>query len=123
MLKLYCQKCGSLNAYVSEKPNFCQRCGQGIGQLEATSSVRQDDLIDDDAVEPSAQANFNLSELDIEIESSSARNTSTVGNLAGTGEDCQLLDRPVDTGGQAYTKEDFKKEAGSIRGGNEPEET
>jgi len=122
MLKLYCQKCGSLNAYVSEKPNFRQRCGQGIGQLEATSSVPQDDLTGDETVEPRARTDFNLNELDIEIDTS-ARNRSTVGNLVGTGEEGQLLNRPVDTGGQNYTKEDFKREAGSIRGGNEPEET
>ena len=30
MLKLYCQKCGALNSYVSEKPNFCQKCGQSF---------------------------------------------------------------------------------------------
>ena len=42
MLKLYCQKCGALNTYVSEKPNFCQKCGQSFGAATETAAPNQE---------------------------------------------------------------------------------
>lgn len=126
MLKLYCQKCGALNAYVSEKPNFCQKCGQGFG-LNVTASdnaLLEDDDVDDNE-EPVVR--FNLQGLDVEIDSGNSA-VERLGTIAGSRTeedlkgDAQGITPPegIDT---SYTEEDFRREAGNIRGGNEAEET
>ena len=109
MLKLYCQKCGALNAYVSEKPNFCQKCAYAFGpslSKAGASSLEEDE----------DEENVDLPQLDgLEIEIDPGRsNAMTVGNLAGTANPNQKNDiKPID---QQYTTEDFQREAGSIKG-------
>ena len=126
MLKLYCQKCGALNTYVSEKPNFCQKCGVGFNshgqkQVQAVTSVA---IEEDD--EDEGPKHFDLQNLEVDIIPGRSR-SETVGSLAKTVEEGGMPltqeEMPPLPEGQAYTMEDFKKEAGNIRGGNEAEET
>jgi hypothetical protein len=124
MLKLYCQKCGALNAYISEKPNFCQKCGDGFNDNAAAaqnSLAEQEEIIDEEVQEKSE---FNINALEIEIEVNNSR-SPTLGSIMGTGDEKQTRKR---SGGnnpqQPYTMDDFKEEAGNInRGGHEAEET
>lgn len=37
MLKTYCQKCGSPNDYISQKPKFCGECGEPMSVSVASS--------------------------------------------------------------------------------------
>jgi len=131
MLKLYCQKCGALNAYVSEKPNFCQKCGTGFGggpnasDLTASTSPPVDTEEDEDEV--TSGLGFNLSSLDVDFIPSRPR-SETIGNLAKTLEEGGMPlsqeEMPPIPEGEKYTIEDFQREAGNVqRGGNEPEET
>ena len=132
MLKLYCQKCGALNAYVSEKPNFCQKCGfnfnpqaQAAIQVEQPQAAEALEAEDEDVVIQGLS--FNLSALDVDIESGNS-GTEVIGNIAGQLNKTQLKkslkDNSIPSNADiSYSEEDFKREAGNIRGGNEAEET
>ena len=126
MLKLYCQKCGSLHTYGSTKPNFCQKCGNSFreGYASATETGVSESTTDDEELTEESQGGlgFNLSELDVEI-IAVARQPDTVGGIAGSAESGAVDQPMIDGEQQVYTAEDFKREAGSIRGGNEAEET
>ena len=123
MLKLYCQKCGGLNNYVSEKPNFCQKCGTSFGPSVENAQANIIDEEDEELNTKNATLDLSgLHGLDVEIVASTPR-SETVGGLAGTAEEGynpESMPLPE----QPYTMEDFKREAGQQRGGNEqPEET
>ena len=124
MLKVYCSKCGGLNAYVSEKPNFCQKCGSPMNAstAKAQASVKEQQLeVEDDDDE--VQGRFNLDGLDFDFESGSS--TEKLGNIAGSiaEEDVNSSDEkiPMPKDKKRYTEEDFRAEAGNLRdeGGNE----
>ena len=118
-MKLYCQKCGALNAYVSERPNFCQKCGDGFNNNVTTAQdhqIEQEEVVDEESIK------YNLDALDVEIETGNSK-SSTLGSLMGTGDEDQTK-KPKSMGPlNEYTPEDFMREAGNTRGGNEPEET
>ena len=126
MLKLYCQKCGGLNAYVSEKPNFCQKCGSGlnVGAEQSRAVARADTVDENDEETIAGPVVFDLSGLDVDYFPTKS-GTETIGSLAGTMGEGYKPEGPMPApeGHQAYTMEDFKREAGQQRGGNEPEET
>ena len=129
MLKLYCQKCGALNGYVSEKPNFCQKCGtsfnlQASGNISETEERQEELETEGDDDTPSL---FKLEGLDVEIDSGKSF-TEKLGDIAGSISEEEAMgnikDSSNDQKGQlSYTIEDFKKEAGEQRGRNGPEET
>ena len=133
MLKLYCQKCGALNTYVSEKPNFCQKCGQSFGATtEAAPSQAPTNKINKASQQPQPEpeqveegfAN-NLSQLDVDIVQYKS-STDTVGTLANTSDGSANFLQNMSTA-EEYTLEDFKREAGfrdlTDKGSNESEET
>ena len=108
MLKLYCQKCGHSNAYVSEKPNFCQKCGLGFkGGLALATDANEDqnNLTEEKAL-------FDLESLSVEIDSG-RKNTVRMDSLMGTAKAGQTKLDGASPGGEEYTMEDFKKEAGN----------
>jgi hypothetical protein len=122
MLKLYCQKCGALNAYVSEKPNFCQKCGDGFNNNSAAvqnSFAEQEEIVDEEIEE---DIKYNLNALDVEIETSKTQ-SSTLASLMGTGDEAQTKKSKSAGSASEYTADDFMREAGNTRGGNEAEET
>ena len=126
MLKLYCQKCGALNAYVSEKPNFCQKCGNNFSGEQSASIVNETSasIDNNDIVEqPTNNAfNINISALDVEVETGRT-STDNLGNIACTAKSGQMDVFNAPEGQASYTMEDFAKEAGQTRSKNEPEET
>ena len=121
MLKLYCQKCGALNTYVSEKPNFCQKCGQSFGAATETAAPNQaaTNKIVKAPQQPQPQpepekveegfAN-NLSQLEVDIVQYKS-STDTVGSLANTSDGSANFLENMSTA-EEYTLEDFKREAG-----------
>lgn len=124
MLKIYCPKCGGLNTYVSEKPNFCQKCGGPLSAsaAKAKHTITQQHTEDEEDQEPSL---FDLEGLDIEIDSGRG-NTETLGSIAGSvteGEVENLSESDIKApkNKKRYTHEDFRAEAGNLRdgGGNE----
>ena len=126
MLKLYCQKCGSLNAYVSERPNFCQKCGNSFsGEQPASDAIESSASIEKGGeIEPQENTQFNiyLSALDVEVESGRT-STDSLGNIMGTAKSGQMETFNGPEGAQSYTMDDFAKEAGNRKSQNEPEET
>ena len=127
MLKIYCSKCGGLNTYVSEKPNFCQKCGSPMNASTARAQTRPKQELqieEDEDEEHQAQGNFNLDGLDFEYEVGTS--TEKLGSIAGSlsEEDLKNLNSEKITlpkNKKRYTEEDFRAEAGNLRdgGGNE----
>ena len=121
MLKLYCQKCGALNSYVSEKPNFCQKCGESFnGEMQKASQVQASQaqvVIEDDEPLPS-NGLPDIQGLEVEL-ASGRTSTDKLGTIMGTmaqGGSGDFGDSPiVPPNGVQYTMEDFKREAGSIK--------
>jgi hypothetical protein len=119
MLKSYCQKCGALNAYVSEKPNFCQKCGTSFGNILQGANIQDISKAEIEEEEASQGLNFNMQGLEVDIDGG-LMNTDKLGSIMGTANEGQKMEGGV-IPAQSYTMEDFKREAGSIRGGNGPE--
>jgi hypothetical protein len=118
MLKLYCQKCGALNAYVSEKPNFCQKCGKSFGEESQASLEDESENIEE---KEEQETDFNLQNgLDVDIDTGRT-NTDKLGSILGTAKEGQGMEGKPPAVDEKYTMEDFQREAGSIRGGNGPE--
>jgi|LUMV01.1.fsa_nt_gb hypothetical protein len=116
MLKLYCQKCGALNAYVSEKPNFCQKCGTGFGgQGVIDASLEEGDQEELPEEIPDIDG-MNLEDL-VDIQSS-VRRGEKLGDLMGTS-DGKAFDGVQQPRGEKYTMEDFQREAGYNKSNNE----
>ena len=128
MLKIYCSKCGGLNTYVSEKPNFCQKCGSPMNATtaKAQTQAKQQQLQIEDDDEDETRNLFDLDGLDFEFEAGKS-NTETLGNIAGSISEEQAQNSledtpPLSENQKRYTAEDFRAEAGNIRGdggGNE----
>ncbi len=131
MLKLYCQNCGALNAYVSEKPNFCQKCGAPTNGAKANEQQVPPPAIEEDIQQLSSKVNEDIDipdlsgmGLQVDIDMRSYQKTSTVADLAGTeatGNDDMTTFINPEEGGD-YTMEDFEREAGSIKN-NEKKKT
>ena len=126
MLKIYCPKCGGLNTYVSEKPNFCQKCGGPLtaSAAKAKQAVAQQQVEEEDDDDQESNL-FDLDGLDIEIDSGRG-NTETLGSLAGSVgenevENLNESSKNMPKGRKKYTEADFRAEAGNLRdgGGNE----
>lgn len=107
-MKIYCQECGSAMSYVSQKPNFCQGCGQSLGSVkkpEQTKEVESSVAVED--VE-----NFelpNIDKLDVEIEV--YKPNITIGQLADNPQMGFSRDRPKKQSRKNFL-EQWKNEAG-----------
>ena len=114
-MKIYCSQCGNGIAYISEKPNFCMKCGKGFAGAEATATASQDD------VEANPGEGFipQLSKLDFEIISEKPAEV-TLGQVF---EDAKRQEAPPssDLGYVPEEKtpkqvaEEFQREAGTLR--------
>ena len=119
MLKIYCSKCGALNAYVSVKPNFCQKCGNQIAAATVDASeISQDiDTEEDSVPQEEARASLMFDQLDgLEVDIVvRGPQRDKVGDLAGTAQG-KMDDYPNQTEQRDYDiEEEFKKEAGAIK--------
>ena len=114
MLKIYCSKCGALNAYVSAKPNFCQKCGNQMGAMADVNEIDEDAEESDVPLEE-ARASLRFDKLDgLEVDVVvRGPQRDKVGDLAGTAkgkvENYQVEQEDYDI------EEVFKKEAGAIK--------
>ena len=119
MLKLYCQKCGGLNAYVSEKPNFCQKCGSPLSssaQAAQAEILASNNQVEVEEVTGGEENVPSLYGLDIEIEPYADLSASTpkLSDIAGTskGEAYRINENTSDLSGL----DEFRMEARSIKG-------
>ena len=120
MLKLYCQKCGGLNAYISEKPNFCQKCGSPLSSnaasIAAQASVAAPNQVEEEEIQDEKESVPLLNGLDIEIEpfADLANSTPKLSDIVGTskGEEYTTTQHQSELSGL----DEFKMEARSIKG-------
>jgi len=92
MLKIYCQKCGGLNAYVSEKPKFCQKCGNTFGSIGAPKKLEKQAraFAEDEDLEIHHIPDIDGLLVDIDVAGPSS---STIGNIAGTNKEGLKIER------------------------------
>ena len=114
MLKIYCQKCGGLNSYVSEKPNFCQKCGNNFGHETEAALMSHEIEIPDEPSEAAEGNLTNMEQLDIDIEIRGP-NTITIGNIVDTKQDSTVLENNQDGMEDYDILKVFEKEASAIR--------
>lgn len=107
-MKIYCQNCGSAMSYTSQKPNFCQGCGQSLGSVSKPEQTKE--------VENSAATevteNFeipNMDKLDIEIEI--YKPNMTIGQLSENPQMGFSRDKPKRQSRKKFL-EQWKNEAG-----------
>ena len=115
MLKMYCQSCGALHAYGSDKPNFCTKCGTKFAHSKVEAPIKGKSI----KVEgETAYVPTDIQELDVEIEIDQHRNTMTMSQLLSTSDPnvppTKLENRPGPPPGTDILKE-FQREAGSIK--------
>jgi len=131
-MKKYCFQCGSkIDFSVKNKPKFCFNCGTVLEPslvAKGSSPILDNDNDDDDYDEsPSSIDHINISELDFEFDKDSLKTPKqTIGSVMGTldkSEIDQLKDFPQrpKTSSKKF-KEEFKKEAGSLKQNKPTEE-
>ena len=115
-MKIYCSSCGNGMTYTSERPNFCVKCGKGLGGNVATASQADDTETENDSNEESIPQ---LDKLDFEVITEKPAQV-TFGSIF---EDAKNQDAPPQ-GDAGYTPSDmtpeevaqeFKREAGTLR--------
>ena len=115
MLKIYCQKCGGLNSYVSEKPNFCQKCGDNFGHETEAALMSHEIGIPDELSGVAEGQLTNMAQLDIDIEIRGP-NTMTIGSIANTKQGSAGPEDSQDIDMEDYDiLKVFEKEASAIR--------
>jgi hypothetical protein len=110
MLKLYCQKCGCVNGYINEKPNFCHKCGQGFNLGENVASQE----IAGEVKNTTKKFIPQLDKLDVEIDGGRS-NTHVMGSIAGTMDKDSIDTEYVRGGAENLTGEDVLKEGAAIK--------
>jgi len=112
-LKMYCSKCGNANEYISEKPNFCQKCGYAFAHAQSVPSPEENK-------QPSCS--YDIQELDIEI-ITNKMNVPTLDDLLGAPEQ-KWSNKELGIKGKRgrprklnkdQVQKDFRKEAGSLK--------
>ena len=120
-MKIYCQSCGYLHKYSSEKPNFCSSCGSGLSVGTNPTSAKKTIESEEDVPETKQQLATNLEKLSFDYQDFSSKKTNKLGSLAGTfvGDDGQRVKSEPMPKAKRVTKkaflEEFKREAGSLR--------
>lgn len=121
-MKLYCQKCGNPNEYVSTKPNFCSRCGNSFASTSSNIRPKKNIVAryheeneDEDADGIEVDEVPNISKLDFEFQKELTPAFS-LSSLIGTGNGNKEY---PENSAQIISKEDFlkqfKMEAGSLK--------
>lgn len=129
-MKKYCTECGQPTEYTSSLPKFCQGCGTSFNLLarekakaskviKAKKAVEAEDEDEDDDGDGSVTHIPNLSQLDVEIETSKVRGISLKDVMGTAGDGYEREAQPKQSKEEFLMQ--FKKEAGSIRnkGSNE----
>ena len=133
-MKVYCRKCGSGTAYVSQKPKFCSQCGNSFvapaiaskpAPVKAAPTVIEKQTSNlGFEIEEDTQSSFgSMSGLECEIQKAPNIKT-TLGDIAGTSEeDPQIVERPKAYARKRVSKKqvlaDFQAEAGQSRESSE----
>jgi len=129
-MKIYCQKCGSPHE-TANKPNFCFNCGNSFNAKAATASnvqnkpaskvtrpqyrapIVEDNVDEDDDGAPiDTDLAFSASKLDVEIEKDYDFKIK-IENVIGSSTGGETFQRSKEDG--AYSMDDFRREAGSIK--------
>jgi len=138
MLKIYCTECGSPTNYSVSKPKFCSNCGKSFDNTVVNKSLYQkptttkpiDVEVDDDFDDPEDDISTvnkvpSIRRLDVEIDQFQVQKQKTkIGDIVGSAKTSAKKERIESkklTKSQMAEQrkkflEDFKKEAGSIRG-------
>lgn len=133
-MKVYCRKCGSGTAYVSQKPKFCSQCGNSFvapaiaskpAPFKAAPTVIEKQTSNlGFEIEEDTQSGFgSMSGLECEIQKAPNIKT-TLGDIAGTSdENSQIVERPKAYARKRVSKKqilaDFQAEAGQSREASE----
>ena len=109
-MKIYCQECGSATSYTSEKPNFCQSCGQSLGPVK-TKAVENPAAME--AVETEEEV-FEVPDIDkLEVEIEVYKPNITIGQLADNPQMGFARDKP-----KRQSRENFLEQWKNEAGGN-----
>jgi hypothetical protein len=137
MLKIYCSDCGSPSEYSLNKPKFCTNCGnsfeknvvnkvlmqkQTISKIQPKKSFEQEVNIDE---EDESNDNYdvkhvpNISNIDYELIGNEQK-TQKIGNIMGTAtgpreKKTREKTKKLTKSDLKKFREDFSKEAGSLR--------
>ena len=85
---MFCTECGHKIMYSLAKPNFCSKCGSGIGRIEKSSSstrqLKKPSFLKEELSEDETDVDYlpDISRLDCDIEQYD-ENVFTLGSLAG----------------------------------------
>lgn len=126
-MNIYCQNCGQLHKYTAQKPNFCTKCGTGMNSVAKapvpTPQVEQALELEVEEEVPQNKQDFLSSIQKLDFDSVASRRTNKLGSLAGT---YSQQDRAMAKSNDPMPKakriskkafiEEFKREAGSLRG-------
>lgn len=118
-MKLYCSSCGAPNSYTVDKPNFCQKCGNSVGETKAA----QKDFAETDPEDGEPQSVPSIDGLEFDVVGDMTPRSVTLATLS------QIASDPINPGSKPKKKkaprvskkkvlEDFRKEAGAIRPDN-----
>jgi len=126
-LKVYCVKCGALHEYVSEKPNFCQKCGAVFAHAKVqgiTPSVDTEEQ-EENQNEQSTSISPTMTGLDYELEILSSQQTGpTLGELGGSPPEKRWTNKELGIKGKRgrpkkikkdEVLKEFQKEAGALK--------
>tara|TARA_R100000458_G_C8277319_1_gene252824 strand:+ start:2808 stop:3176 length:369 start_codon:yes stop_codon:yes gene_type:complete len=119
-MKKYCFDCGAKMEFsASSKPKFCPNCGISLGSPSSQSTPQEKVIEDHDDEEIDDISNLNINALDFDFDESLLQvKGQKIENVMGTG--AQTDDSIPNVKPADYGKEDFQKEAGTLRN-NKPE--
>ena len=111
-MKIYCQKCGSATPYTSQKPNFCQGCGESLGSVKKPEQAKAGEspvAMETVETEEESFETPNMDKLDVEIEI--YKPNITIGQLANNPQMGFSRDKPKKQSRKNFL-EQWKNEAG-----------
>lgn len=91
MNHIFCSSCGNKIQYNLAKPNFCTKCGSGLGSIAVAKKIspanRESEDFDDDEDldedETSVNRVPNIKKFDVDIESDGGNHSFSFGTLFG----------------------------------------
>jgi hypothetical protein len=122
-MKIYCQGCGAkIEFSVRDKPRFCHGCGASLS-LGSDRSVKANTSPVDDDSDYDAKRVPSISQLDIDVEVNRVGSES-IENVMGTASGASTALDPIDILDNVSPeefREQFQKEAGTLRSNGSPE--